>query len=60
MKIGVFDSGIGGEAVAVRLRQLLPNAEVITAHDHEHVPYGTKPATEVYKLTKAASIRSFV
>ncbi|MDX3774385.1 aspartate/glutamate racemase family protein [Chromatiaceae bacterium AAb-1] len=54
MKIGVFDSGIGGEAVAERLRQLLPQAVIITANDHQNVPYGRKPADVVYRLTKQA------
>lgn len=54
MQIGVFDSGIGGEAVAARLRELLPQAQVITAHDHGNVPYGSRSEDEVYRLTKRA------
>lgn len=54
MKIGVFDSGIGGESVAERLRQLLPQAQVVTANDHLNVPYGRKSAEQVYQLTKQA------
>ncbi|NDK31521.1 aspartate/glutamate racemase family protein [Nesterenkonia haasae] len=54
MQIGVFDSGIGGEAVAVRLRELLPQARVLTAHDHHNVPYGSRSEDEVYRLTKRA------
>lgn len=54
MQIGVFDSGIGGEAVAARLRELLPTAHVITADDHPNVPYGSRSEDEVYRLTKQA------
>ena len=54
MQIGVFDSGIGGEAVAARLRELLPQAHVVTAHDQPHMPYGSRSEDEVYRLTKAA------
>lgn len=54
MKIGVFDSGIGGQAVAEELKRLLPEATVISINDHANVPYGTKPRAEIMKLTKAA------
>jgi len=54
MKIGVFDSGIGGQAVARRIGDLLPDAEIISINDHEHVPYGLRSAQEVIELTTAA------
>lgn len=54
MRIGVFDSGAGGEAVAATLRELIPQAVVTTASDPEHVPYGSRPDAEVLKLTDAA------
>lgn len=54
VKIGVFDSGIGGAAVAARLRELLPAATVTTAHDHDNVPYGSRTPAEVYRLTRQA------
>lgn len=54
MKIGVFDSGIGGQAVAKRLEELLPNAEIICIDDHKHVPYGSRPVSEIIQLTNAA------
>jgi len=54
MKIGVFDSGVGGQAVAKRLEELLPDAEIICVDDHEHVPYGSRPATEIISLTDTA------
>ena len=54
MKIGVFDSGKGGLAVAEALAALLPDAEIITTDDHAHVPYGGRPAEEIIALTTAA------
>lgn len=54
MKIGVFDSGIGGKAVAMRLGQLIPDAEIMYVNDHEHVPYGSRHANEIIYLTDAA------
>lgn len=46
-KIGVFDSGVGGEAIAAALRRALPHAEIITKSDTEHVPYGDKTPKQV-------------
>jgi len=54
MKLGVFDSGIGGEAVAEALRKTFPDAEVVTVNDRANVPYGNKPAERVARLTEAA------
>lgn len=54
VKIGVFDSGVGGEAVADELRRLLPDAQVISINDHEHVPYGGRPRVEIIQLTQQA------
>lgn len=54
MKLAVFDSGLGGEAVAQELRRLLPDAQVSSFNDHEHVPYGGRPNEEIITLTAAA------
>lgn len=54
MKIGVFDSGIGGQAVADRLSELLLEADIICVNDHQHVPYGIRTAEEIISLTIAA------
>jgi len=42
MKIGVFDSGVGGESVVNAIKKALPKHEVIYAEDRKNVPYGTK------------------
>src|SRR5665811_632027 len=54
MKLGVFDSGIGGEAIANALQQTFPDAVVITVNDRAHIPYGDKTADEVISLTNTA------
>lgn len=54
MKLGVFDSGIGGEAVADALQNTFPEAQVDTVNDKKNVPYGSKSADEVRTLTEAA------
>ncbi|HET8884448.1 MAG TPA: aspartate/glutamate racemase family protein [Candidatus Saccharimonadales bacterium] len=54
MKLGIFDSGIGGEAVASALRETFPDAQIITVNDRGNVPYGDKTADEVIRLTDIA------
>lgn len=54
MKIGVFDSGKGGEFIAAGLRRLLPDYEYVVVNDREHVPYGSRSKEEVVALTDAA------
>jgi len=51
MKIGVFDSGVGGLSVVRAIRQAMPSVEVIFKNDAEHVPYGTKSLSEIYNYT---------
>lgn len=54
MKLGIFDSGIGGEAVAESLGAAFPEAAIIVVNDREHVPYGNRGTDEVITLTDAA------
>lgn len=54
MKLGVFDSGIGGEAVAEALQTTFPTADIIIVNDKKHVPYGDKSPVRVIQLTEAA------
>lgn len=42
MKIGVFDSGIGGLPIVNKLRGKFPDDEVIFIADRKHMPYGNK------------------
>ncbi len=54
MKIGVFDSGIGGEAVAARIQQLFPDVEILSVNDSKNIPYGLRQRSEIVRLTLAA------
>lgn len=49
MKIGFFDSGIGGITVLYEALKLLPKEDYIYYADVLHVPYGVKPKNEVRK-----------
>ena len=42
MKIGIYDSGIGGLSVLHRALKKMPEAEFIYYADTKHVPYGEK------------------
>lgn len=50
MKIGVFDSGLGGLSVANAIKQSVPETEVILREDHDNVPYGTKSPEDLLRL----------
>lgn len=47
MRIGFFDSGIGGLTVLGHALKILPFAEYIYYADIEHLPYGEKTKSEV-------------
>jgi len=50
MKIGVFDSGVGGLSVANAIQKAMPEHEILLREDEEHVPYGTRPPEELKRL----------
>lgn len=47
MKIGFFDSGMGGLSVLQEARRLLPQEQFLYYADEAHVPYGEKTQEEV-------------
>lgn len=47
VKIGVFDSGVGGLSMANAISAAMPEHEVILKQDKEHVPYGLRPPEEL-------------
>jgi len=49
MKIGFFDSGIGGITVLYDALKILPKEDYVYYADTLHVPYGPKPKDEVKK-----------
>lgn len=56
MRIGVFDSGVGGITVLKELRARFPSHDFLYYGDTAHVPYGTKSHTQIKSLVKAAAI----
>jgi glutamate racemase len=52
VKIGVFDSGVGGASVVNAIHKALPELEVIYKDDKQHIPYGTRSTDEIYGFVK--------
>lgn len=55
MKIGIFDSGIGGITVLKELLEFLPGEQYIYYSDSKNNPYGTKSHAEIQKLSLDAT-----
>ena len=54
MKIGIFDSGIGGLSVLPTAARALPNAEFLYYADVKNVPYGEKTPEEILRFSLEA------
>lgn len=50
MKIGVFDSGVGGLSVANAIKTVMPEHEIVLREDKENLPYGTKTPEQLLEL----------
>ena len=55
MKIGVFDSGIGGMTVLKELIKAFPKAQYVYVGDTANVPYGTKSSEKIRELCRDAT-----
>jgi len=55
MKIGVFDSGVGGLTVLKQAIAAYPKAHYLYFADTDHVPYGTKTKKEIKALVLDAA-----
>ena len=51
--IGLFDSGLGGLTVIARVRERLPNADIVFFADQANVPYGDRDAEDLHALLAA-------
>lgn len=51
MKIGVFDSGLGGLVIARAIRKTIPEYDYIYLGDTKRLPYGNKTQDEIYQNT---------
>lgn len=54
IKIGFFDSGIGGISVMTYAREKIPSADYIYYADTDHVPYGLKTREEIIGYSEDA------
>jgi glutamate racemase len=52
IKVGVFDSGVGGLSVVKAIKEALPDLEVVYKDDKQHVPYGTRRIDEIHEFIK--------
>ncbi len=50
--VGIFDSGLGGLTAVKRLRQLLPEENIIYFADSARVPYGEKTPAELRRIAQ--------
>lgn len=53
MKVGFFDSGVGGLSILSAFQKLCPTVETEYIADTAHCPYGNKSAAEILKLSEA-------
>lgn len=52
VKVGVFDSGIGGLSVVNAIEQSFPELTIIFKNDAQHVPYGDREPVEILEFIK--------
>ena len=53
MKVGFFDSGIGGTCILNAFREICPGVETEYIADTKHCPYGNRPPDEIIRLSEA-------
>jgi glutamate racemase len=58
VKVGVFDSGVGGLSILRSLRQHLPEAQLMYVADSAHAPYGEK--SEAFVIARSIAITEFL
>ncbi len=55
MRLGLFDSGVGGFTVLKKVVELCPNASFIYLADSARLPYGVKTNDEIIKIAEEIS-----
>jgi glutamate racemase len=53
MKLGIFDSGLGGVLIARSIRKAFPDIDIMYMGDTMHMPYGNRSAEAIYQHSKA-------
>ncbi len=51
LRVGVFDSGLGGLTVVQALRQHIKGAEIYYVADTKHAPYGEKSHKQILRYS---------
>ena len=54
MRIGIFDSGLGGLIIAKAIRRAMPEYDYVYLGDTKRVPYGNRSHEAVYQFTLEA------
>lgn len=54
MKIGIFDSGLGGLIVAKAIHKLMPEYDYVYLGDTKRVPYGNRSQETIFEFTRDA------
>ena len=58
MRLGLFDSGVGGFTVLKKVIELCPNNSFIYLADTARLPYGVKTTAEIKKIAEVKSFAS--
>jgi len=53
MKVGFFDSGVGGRCILEAFQRLCPDVPTEYIADSRHCPYGNRPPEEIIRLSEA-------
>lgn len=53
LAVGVFDSGVGGLSVLTEIRRELPCENILYLADTKHMPYGSRPLSEVRAFSQS-------
>ncbi len=56
MRLGLFDSGVGGLTVLKKVIQLCPNTSFVYLADTARLPYGVKTSNEIEQIAEEISI----
>ncbi len=60
MRIGIFDSGLGGLIITKGIIKTLPHYNYTYLGDIENIPYGKKTQSQILNLTKKVLIKLFL
>lgn len=59
MKLGIFDSGLGGLVIAKAIHEQMPDLDFLYYGDTLHLPYGNRSKQAIFEYTKNAMIKMF-